>query len=211
MSLRFDKVFQSVISRRTILSVALALLPAVAADAQVTGDWETTALTRVDIAAIQAPGLTPQRTVDIADGEYRFEVDGGFAAGDIQGSWTQKNAKYSVAPNRTALENQFRLNIENAPPADGDPPVVVNDLRLLSVKFAGAQLDNGIWGDESYVYRLDVNRGERRQIVRVSMTVRVAGNPASAALFRSAGEDAPPRKTVLEIAAAAVLRSLSRP
>lgn len=206
-----NRIFFRRPARIPLATVALALLPyGVAAWGQATGDWETTALTRIDIVAIQAPGLIPRHTVDITDGNYRFAVDGSFSAGDIQGVWTQKGAKYLVAPNRVALQNQFRLNIENTPPAEGEEPVTVNDVRLLDVKFTGVQLDNGIWGDELYTYKLDVNQGERRQILRLSMTVHVAGFPAaSAASARSGRVAAVPGGTALEIAAAAVMRALS--
>lgn len=174
--------------------------------ATVTGSWDTTALTRIAIKQL-GYSTPPQNSADIADGTYVFEAGGNFTAGDIQGTWGQNKAKYTVRPYSDVLSSTYRsLLVSNG--------VQVNDVRVLSSKVSGLQLekpvdqtvDYSLWGDESYVYRLDIGSGNTRQILKVTMTVRVAGypTPATPPAGLSAAQPAPKRPSPLELAAAAV-------
>ncbi|MCX7096789.1 MAG: hypothetical protein NTV43_02655 [Methylococcales bacterium] len=138
--------------------------------AQVTGIWDTTALTRFDVTAIKAPGLVPEHSVSIADGAYEFGVNGHFTAGEISGVWRQKNSNYMVTADRFALENQYRLALEST------PGMIVKQVKLLNSKLAGSQLDNGIWGSERYEYKIDISLNGRREVLRVVMASNVAGH-----------------------------------
>jgi len=149
----------------------LALLYSGMVQARVTGNWNTTALTRIDVTAIDAPGLTPTHVVEIADGGYRFKTTGGFVAGEIKGSWQEIDNQYTVTVYRAYLEEQFRLKLEKI------PGMIVNDIDLVKSSFQGSELDQGIWGNESYIYNIDTTKNGRRETVKVSMTVRVAGYP----------------------------------
>lgn len=168
------------VSRILTLIVAIAgTLPSVT-QAQVNGVWDTTALTRIDITAIKAPGLIPEHSIEIADGHYDFGDDGRFSAGDIDGFWRQKQRQYSVAIDRLALERLFREALEQT------PGLIVNQVKLLKGKIAGTQLDNGIWGSESYEYRLDTAHEGHREIIRLIMTVNLAGHAQPPASTQSA-------------------------
>ncbi|NOS89660.1 MAG: hypothetical protein HOP34_14165 [Methylococcaceae bacterium] len=172
------------------------------ADAQVTGNWATTALSRFDVTAIKAPGLVPQHTVSIADGRYGFAVNGSFSAGEITGQWRQKNSTYVINPDRLTLENAYRLALENT------PGLVVYKVQLLNSKLQGQQLDNGIWGSERYIYKIDISLQGRRQQLRIAMALNVAGHrpptvPANAAA-------AAPQADLMATAAAVVVAYLNQ-
>ena len=151
------------------LTLILALGPA-PTYADVSGTWETTGLTRIVVSSPAFPQSQPERTVDIADGSYVFDAAKSFSAGDIIGTWRQRSGAYTVFPDRAALEDAYRQALL----ASKDPPVV-NKVRLVQTRIAGSELDNGIWGTETYVYKLDLGEGTQRQLLRVAMTVRVAG------------------------------------
>ncbi len=176
--------------------------------AQVTGVWNTTGLTRIDVYAIKAPGLRPEHTVDIADSTYNFNVDTGFVSGDIVGTWRQRGSQYTIRANRLALENLFRQSLESQ-------GLFVKQVQLFKSKLLGNQLDNGIWGSESYEYWIDsTDSAGRRVVLRLVMTVKVAGlRPVKANAAKSASAKAAlsssPKHNVLDAAATAVLKYLS--
>ncbi len=187
------------------LVVVICLLPGLVM-AQVTGIWNTTGLTRVDVTAIKALNLVPEHTVEVADSSYEFKVNGDFVAGDIRGKWLQRKNQYNVAIDRLALENQYRLSLEQT------PGLVVNQIKLVKTKLAGSQLDNGLWGGESYEYRVDTTLNGRREVLKVLMTLHVASAskqtlpvdvPAVKALQAS------PQHSSLDTAATAVVNYLN--
>lgn len=155
------------LSNQLLWSAVVCLLPGLAM-AQVTGLWNTTGLTRVDVTAIQAPGLVSEHTVEVADSTYQFNVNGDFVAGDISGKWFQRKNQYNVAVDHIALENQYRQSLEKT------SGMVVNQVKLVKSKLAGSQLDNGLWGGESYEYRIDTSLNGRREVLKVLMTLNVA-------------------------------------
>lgn len=202
----------TVSKKLTLLCGILWLLPGIS-QARITGIWNTTALTRVDITAIRAPGLIPEHTVDIADGSYEFGNYGDFNAGDISGFWQQKRNQYSIAVNRYALEDQFRTSLEQT------PGLIVNQVKLLKIKLTGNELDDGIWGSESYEYRIDTSQEGHREIIRLVMTVNVAGHrqpetPAATAVNKSPTQAAIAAAQVphsqIHIAVSAVLNHINR-
>ncbi len=140
--------------------------------AQVSGDWDTTALTRIDVIPLDAPGLIPEHTVDTSKGIYQFAVNGEFNAGDIAGVWRQRTNQYTVKVDRSQLENQFRDSIQ-----ENDLDVIIHQLKLVKSSFSGMELDNGIWGNETYTYRIDSTLDGYRDVIRLVMTVRVVGFP----------------------------------
>ncbi len=161
------------VSRALTLIFTFAGLSPSMVQAQVTGVWDTTGLTRIDIAAINAPDVRPEHTVEIADGSYTFGKRGGFRAGDISGMWQEQKTQYTVRVNRLALENQFREGLEQT------PGLIVNQIKLLKSKLSGNELDNGIWGSESYEYSIDTSMEGRREVIRLVMTVNIAGHARS--------------------------------
>lgn len=143
------------------------LLPGLA-NAQVTGVWDTTTLSRLDITAIRAPGLVPSYSVEIADGNYQFNASGSFVAGDVTGTWKQTRKQYKVRVNRFGLENQFRQLLESK-------GMAVQQIKLVKAKFEGLQMDNGVWGIESYEYQTTISLNAQKLVLRVVLTVNVAG------------------------------------
>lgn len=211
--------------RKLLLKAAvIAGLLSGAAQADVTGIWDTTALIRTDITAIKSPGLVPSRFVEIYDGPYEFNANGTFVAGDVNGLWKQKKNQYTVTVNRSALEDIYRQSLEQ------NPGMTVNQVKLVKTKFSGAQLektkapdaavdltDHGIWGVESYEYRLDINNNGRREILRVVTTVDIAGYPQQAtpaaaplAAQRSKALATAPRHSPMDAAASAVMTFLNQ-
>ena len=158
-----------------ILATAIAVLPCTGW-ADVTGGWDTTALTRIDVTPIKAPGLQPAHKVEIYDGSYNFDGDFGFSAGDIQGRWQQRKTKYSVNVNRANLESQFRASLEQS-----SSGIFINELKLVKSSLTGNELDDGIWGTEKYEYKVDSTLGSVRDVIRIVMTVQVAGHPQTQA------------------------------
>ncbi len=152
-----------------IFTLAGLFLPGMV-QARVTGIWDTTGLTRIDIVAINGPGVRPEHTVEIADGSYTFGKRGNFRAGDISGLWQQQKTQYTVRVNRLALENKFRKGLEQT------PGLIVNQVKLLKSRLSGNQLDNGIWGSERYEYSIDTSMEGRREVIRLVMTVNIAGH-----------------------------------
>ncbi|MEQ1529501.1 MAG: hypothetical protein ABL925_09305 [Methylococcales bacterium] len=188
----------------------ICLLPGIAS-AQVTGVWETTGLTRVDITPIKAPLLRPEHTVDIADSTYNFNADSSFLSYQISGSWKQKPNKnqYIITANKSALENLFRKSLEDS------QTVFVNQLKLVKSTLTGLELDNGIWGNERYEYKLDVTNKatSRREVIRFVMTVQVAGMRPTAGAAKTplkAVKSAPSSHSPMDAAVAAVLNHLNR-
>jgi hypothetical protein len=157
-----------------ILATAITVLPCTGW-ADVTGGWDTTALTRIDVTPIKAPGLQPEHRVEINDGSYTFDADFGFSAGDIQGRWQQRKSKYTVNVNRANLESQFRKSLE-----ENSPGIIVT-VKLLKSSLTGNQLDDGIWGTEKYEYKVDSTLDGVRDVIRLVMTVQVAGHPQTQA------------------------------
>jgi|GEM_PF-2800031 len=194
-----------------ILATAIAVLPCTGW-ADVTGGWDTTALTRIDVTPIKAPGLQPEHRVEIYDGSYTFDGDFGFSAGDIQGRWQQRKTKYTVNVNRANLESQFRESLE-----ENSPGIDVK-VKLLKITLTGNQLDDGIWGTEKYEYRVDSTLDGFRDVIRIVMTVQVAGHPQSQSTnaissksLAIRSEDAKSeRNPAIEAAVATVLRRLKQ-
>jgi hypothetical protein len=137
--------------------------------AQVKGLWDTTALTKIDVTAINAPKLVPEHNASITDGSYLFKANGGFVAGEIKGTWKAAKNQYNVNVDVPFLENSFRAKLEKT------PGIVVNDVVLQKRIFKGIELDSGNWGDEYYDYKLDNTKNGRREVVKETITVRVAG------------------------------------
>lgn len=172
------------------------------ANAQVTGIWNTTALSRFAVTAIKAPGLVPQHTVSIADGQYNFAVNGQFSAAEITGQWRQKHSHYLVSTDRLSLENRYRQALETT------PGMTVYNVKLLNSTVHGDQLDNGIWGSEQYSYKIDVGFQGRRQILRIMMALNVAGHrPATSPVQVAA---AMPQGDLMADAVAVVVAYLSQ-
>jgi hypothetical protein len=139
------------------------------ASADVTGKFNTTGLTKI---IVQEVGNSPpiEMTVDIADGAYHFNPDKSFSAGDIPGSWRQKGRKYIVSPTKDVLVGRYVLSLQQR-------GVAVQNAKLKKVAFGGTEYDNGIFGNESYVYSIVIPSGDggTRQL-KVSMEVYVAAN-----------------------------------
>ncbi len=194
-----------------ILATAIAVLPCTGW-ADVTGGWDTTALTRIDVTPIKAPGLQPEHRVEIYDGSYTFDGDFGFSAGDIQGRWQQRKTKYTVNVNRANLESQFRESLE-----ENSPGIDVK-VKLLKITLTGNQLDDGIWGTEKYEYRVDSTLDGFRDVIRIVMTVQVAGHPqsqstnaiSSKSLAIQAVDAKSERNPAIDAAVATVLRRLKQ-
>jgi hypothetical protein len=194
-----------------ILATAIAVLPCTGW-ADVTGGWDTTALTRIDVTPIKAPGLQPEHRVEIYDGSYTFDADFGFSAGDIQGRWQQRKTKYTVNVNRANLESQFRESLE-----ENSPGIDVK-VKLLKITLTGNQLDDGIWGTEKYEYRVDSTLDGFRDVIRIVMTVQVAGHPqsqstnaiSSKSLAIQAVDAKSERNPAIDAAVATVLRRLKQ-
>jgi hypothetical protein len=167
--------------------------------ADVSGTWNTTGLTRIVVSSISFPETAPERTVEIGDGRYVFGAEREFTAGDIAGSWKQRSGRFTVRPNRAVLEAAYIQAL-----LDSENPPFINSVRLVRGEIAGSELDNGIWGTETYVYRLDLGEDQERQVLRVAMTVRVAGQPPNPAATAQAAIE--PSRSLAELAAAAVLR-----
>jgi hypothetical protein len=184
---------------RTSLALLISALASMPTHADVSGVWNTTGLTRVVVSSIFFPAGKPERTVDIADGSYTFGAERSFAAGDITGSWKQRNGVYTVKPDRSVLEEAYKQALLNS-----NTPPVINGIRLIRTQFSGSELDNGIWGTETYTYRLDLGEGSERQLLKVVMSVKVAGLRPAPGLAADA-IDAQPKRSV-EIAAEAVLK-----
>jgi hypothetical protein len=194
----------------------ICLLPTLVC-AQVTGVWNTTALTRLDVTAIKAPGLKAEHTVDIADSTYSYRIDGSFVAGDITGSWIQNKLQYTIKVNKLILENVYRQMLE-APASNGKPSdLFVNSVKLVNSKLLGTQLDNGILGTESYEYHLDLtskNTG-RREVIKVKQTVQLAGQPPkatanSASLMQLADISVKPAYTPMAASVNAIRKYMSQ-
>lgn len=182
-----------------LAGIALIALLSEPLPADVSGTWNTTGLTRIVISSLTYPETQPERTVEIGDGTYIFGPINEFSAADIFGKWKQRRGDYTVRPNRAVLEATYIQALQNSP----DPPVI-NDVTLVRSSIIGSQLDDGIWGTENYVYRLDLGEGLERQVLRVGMTVRVAGHPSTTALTATA---IPERtRNLADVAAAAVMR-----
>ena len=199
------------LSNRLILVCAFVwIFPGLAqaqAQAQVTGIWNTTGLTRVDVSAIKSPGLVPGHTVEIDDGTYDFNVNGSFTAGAIVGTWTQKKNQYAVTVSRVALENLYRQRLEET------PGLIVNQIKLVKTKVSGSQFDNGLWGNESYEYRTDTTFNGRREVLKVVMTVHVAAASKQVVSLETPDVnafEALPKHSSIDAAAAAVVNYLSR-
>jgi hypothetical protein len=158
-----------------ILATTIAVLPCTGWT-DVTGRWDTTALTRIDVTPIKAPGLRPEHRVEIYDGSYTFDGDFGFSAGDIQGRWQQRKSKYTVDVNRANLESQFRKSLE-----ENSPGIYIKELKLVKRSLTGNQLDDGIWGTEKFEYKIDSTLDGFRDVIRLVMTVQVAGHPQTQA------------------------------
>lgn len=191
---------------------AFAVLPC-KGFADVTGVWDTTALTRIDVTPIRAPGLQPGHRVKIYDGNYTFDADTGFNADDIHGTWKQSKKQYTVKINRANLESQFRSSLE-----ENSPGIFIRELRLVKSSLTGYQLDDGIWGTEKYEYKVDSTLDGFRDVIRLVMTVQVAGHPqaqdASESLSKSfaiqAVDAKPERNPAIDAAVATVLRRLKQ-
>lgn len=138
----------------------------------VSGVWNVTVQTRTDVVPIRAPGLIPDHTVSIADDTYSFYDDGSFSTYGIDGGWTQNKSQYTVVTNAMDLENQFRDSLKQS-----EPGIVINQLKLLSRKISGNELDNGIWGIEKYEYKIDSEFDGYRDVIRLVITSNVAGYP----------------------------------
>lgn len=197
-----------ILFKNLVLVLAVAWLLPGAAHAQVTGAWNTTGLTRTDVTPIKAPGLQPEHTVDIADSSYNFKVDTRFVAGDITGTWKQRKNQYTIIPNRLGLENLFRQSLENQ-------GLIVHQIKMVKSRLIGNQLDNGIWGSESYEYKLDTTNPATgfRDVIRLVQTVKVAGrrpaeNTAKKATVTPDASDLPAHSP-LDAAADAVIRYMS--
>lgn len=196
----------------TLIFTLAALSPGLV-QARVTGVWDTTGLTRIDIAPINAPGLRPEHIVEIADGSYTFGKQGAFRAGDISGRWQQRKTQYTIRVNRLALENQFREGLEQT------PGLIVNRVKLLKSNLSGNELDNGIWGSERYEYSIDTSMEGHREVIRLVMTVNIAGHARSKTLRQAANQAAfagsavavsPVRNSHITTAVSAILNHLHR-
>lgn len=181
------------------LALLISVLASAPSNADVSGTWSTTGLTRIVVSSISFPDSQPERTVDIADGSYNFSAERSFTAGDVDGSWRQRNGAYTIKPNRVALEEAYRQALLTS-----DNPPVVNQVRLIRTQFTGSELDNGIWGTETYTYRLDLGEGLQRQLLRVVMTVRVAGKRPNPGIAAEANDI--PARSLLDVAAGAALK-----
>ena len=102
--------------------------------ARVQGVWDTTALTRIDVTAIAAPGLKPEHIVDISDGTYTFANNGQFRAFTINGKWQQKKNQYTVAIDKAGLERQFKEALQA-----NEPAIVIHQLTLRSRNLTGCE------------------------------------------------------------------------
>lgn len=198
--------------RSWFLTAAVAALPCTGF-ADVTGVWDTTALIRTDVTPIKAPGLQPEHRVEIYDGNYTFDADTGFNADDIHGSWKQVKKKYTVKVNRANLESQFRSSLE-----ESSPDIFIKELRLVKSSLSGYQLDDGIWGTEKFEYKIDSTLDGYRDVIRLVMTVQVAGHPQVQETAESIGKSyavqsigaKPERNPGIDAAVTTVLRRLKQ-
>lgn len=201
------------VAKNWILAIAIAgLLPGMAM-AEVAGVWDTTALTRIDVTPIKAPGLIPEHSVEISEGNYNFNAGNSFNAADINGTWKQRKNQYTVTVNRSELESQFRTSLQT-----NDPNILINQLKLVKSSFSGYELDNGIWGSERFEYKIDTTLDGYRDVIRLVMTVQVAGYPHSEAAagvgaksFAAISDTIQPQhNTAIDTAVAAVLKHLKQ-
>jgi hypothetical protein len=167
-----------------------ALLPGVGRSDVSDTVWDVTGVSRIDVTAIKAPGLIPGHTVDIFDDSYTFAPSGFKTIGVDDGNggttfiindayWTQKITKkqtqYTVKLDQVdalALENQFKETLKK-----NDPTIVIYQLKLLSGKLTGYELDNGIWGSERYEYKIDSELDGYHDVVRLVRSTQLAGYP----------------------------------
>lgn len=172
--------------RRACASVVAGLLQfnGLAWAKDVSGVWDVTVITRTDVVPIKAPGLIPEHTVSITDDTYTFSGDGSFTSFGVDGWWTQRKSQYTVSLNAMDLESQFRDSLQQA-----EPGIVIYQLKLLSRKLSGNQLDNGIWGVEKYEYKIDSFYNGYRDVIKLAITSNIAGQAqvAAVAIKPSAG------------------------
>jgi len=177
--------------RYWLLACALSgLLPGVGQADVYDTSWDVTGVSRIDVTAIRAPGMIPKHNVNIFDDTYTFAPSGFTSYGVDDGNngtktiindayWSQKITKkqkqYTVKLNAVdalALENQFKENLQ----AD-EPGIVIYQIKLISGKLTGVELDNGIWGSERFEYKVDSELDGFHDVVRVVRTTQLAGYP----------------------------------
>lgn len=223
--------------RPWILACAMAgLLPGVGrADVYDTA-WDVTGVSRIDVTAIKAPGLIPEHTVNIFDDSYTFAPSGfqTFGVKDGHGVttfiindayWsekiTRKQTQYTVKLDQVdalALENQFKKTLK-----EQEPTIDIYQLKLLSSKLTGYELDNGIWGSERYEYKIDSELDGFHDVVRLVRSTQLAGypqatptptpTPAPGGMKANisavqAADQKPARSSSFDAAAAAVLKHM---
>ncbi len=205
------KLFR-VVAKPWVLTCAIAGFCADTALADLAGAWKTTALSRVDVTPINAPGLIPEHRVAVYDGQYTFYDDGSFNAEQIDSTWRQKKKQYTVKVNRFSLENQFRESLRAEAPG-----IEIRHLKLVKSSFTGYELDDGIWGSEQYEYKIDTVFEGYHDIYRLVMTLRVAGKPdtgeaeTAARTFAVQNADVQPvHNTAIDQAVAAVLTHIKQ-
>lgn len=206
------------IARRWALACAvIGLIPGIGQADVWDTIWDITGVSRSDVTAIKAPGMIPEHTVDIFDDSYNFNADGTFPILGVNAGWTQKTSKgqtqYSVSFDQydvVDLENIYRDKLEKS-----DPNITVHQVKLLSRKVAGSELDNGIWGTERYEYKVDSSLNGFRDVVRVVQFVQVAGYkhvaaPAGILKAAKAAGVEPKRSDAMDAAVSAVVQHMRK-
>lgn len=187
--------------------------------------WDVTGVSRADITAIKAPGLIPERTVDIFDDTYTFAPSGFATFGINDAYWrqtiTKKQTQYTVKLDQVdalALENQFKETLKKQ-----EPTIEIYQLKLISSKLTGYELDNGIWGTERYEYKVDSELDGKRDVIRLVRSTQLAGYPQATPTptptpapggmkanisAAQATDQKPARSSSFDAAAAAVLKHM---
>ena len=193
---------------------ALVLMPLVAS-ATVVGDWDVTVLIRTDVTPIRvAPGFIPEHSVDSFNDTYSFTNSGFRTSGINNAPWVQSKGKYTVSLdfyNVQDLEQQFRDSIHEL-----NSNIEIRQLKLVSRKLTGYELDNGLWGSERYEYRID-SCLDYCEVVKVVQTLQIVGlEPKANAAAKVAGfsaqnaETKSTRSGAVDAAVDAVLKHMRR-
>lgn len=212
------------VARRWALACALlGFLPGMGRADLWNTQWDITGVSRIDVTPIRAPGMIAEHTVDVFDDLYSFKANGDFPLPSLAVTpvWKQTTSRgksqYAITfdiYDAMDLEANYRAKLE-----DNDPNIFVNQVKLVSRKLVGSELDNGIWGTEKYEYKVDTTLNGVRDVVRVVQFVQVAGvehvvTPAGAFIAKTLSTQAagsePRRRDAMDAAASAVVQYMRK-
>jgi hypothetical protein len=169
------------------------------------GSWSATAVARIDVAVLNGNVDNAETTVAITTGDYNFNRGGEFIAGDIRGIWTEKWDKYSVFPDYDSLASSYAKSLESR-------GFTVNTIKVLNSRINGAHYANGILGQELHRYRIDINDGANRLVLKVTTHVDIgAYEPDKLQGLLSLSplsQDAQPSRSIEDFAAEAVAQRI---